>query len=196
MPPQLGVTAKQLRTAPAWIVTRTALPTNSAGKGLSMFVDETRLGASVHRTNTCASCHANITSKHPDDNVPAEPPQCAGCHEKQSESYQASVHGLALARGQKDSATCSDCHDGHTILPPSSPESPLHFWRLAQTCGACHEQAPPIHRECAWQSSRGRPSRRPHLHRLSLRAQIWPSRAVHRSRFQRMFAAIAMGRND
>lgn len=120
---------------------KTLYRTNSAGKGLSMFVDEARLGASVHRTNSCVNCHADITSKHPDDNLPAQPPQCAGCHEKQSESYKASVHGLALARGQKDSATCSDCHDGHTILPPSSPESPLHFSRLAQTCGGCHEQA-------------------------------------------------------
>jgi formate dehydrogenase gamma subunit len=115
--------------------------TNSAGKGISMFVDEARLAASIHRTNTCASCHADITSKHPDDNLPAQPPQCAACHQKQSESYGASVHGLALARGQKDSPTCSDCHDGHTILPPSSPQSPLHFSRLAQTCGGCHEQA-------------------------------------------------------
>ncbi len=120
---------------------KTLYRANSAGKSLSMFVDETRLAASVHRTNTCVVCHTDITSKHPDDNVPAQPPQCAGCHEKQSESYRASVHGLALARGQKDSATCSDCHDGHTILPPSSPESPLHFSRLAQTCGGCHEQA-------------------------------------------------------
>ena len=43
-------------------------------------------------------------------------------------------------RGEKDSATCSDCHDGHTILPPTSPASPLHFSRLAETCGACHDQ--------------------------------------------------------
>lgn len=120
---------------------KTLYRTNSAGKGISVFVDETKLAASVHRTNTCASCHADITSKHPDDNLAAKAPQCATCHERQSESYGASVHGLALARGQKDSATCSDCHDGHAILRPSSPESPLHFSHLAKTCGACHDQA-------------------------------------------------------
>jgi formate dehydrogenase gamma subunit len=120
---------------------KTLYRTNAAGKGISIFVDDSKLAASVHKTNTCASCHSDITSKHPDDNVPAQPPNCARCHEKQSESYGASVHALALARGHKDSATCSDCHDGHTILPPSSPESPLHFSRLAQTCGGCHDQA-------------------------------------------------------
>jgi formate dehydrogenase gamma subunit len=114
--------------------------TNAAGKEVSLFVDLAKLAASVHKTNTCASCHADITAKHPDDNVPAQPPNCKSCHEKQSESYGASVHGLALAKGRKDSATCSDCHDGHNIVPPTSPESPLYFSRLAQTCGRCHDQ--------------------------------------------------------
>ena len=120
---------------------KTLYKTNATGKGISMFVDEAKLKLSVHKTNTCASCHSDITSKHPDDNVPAQPPTCANCHAKQSESYGASVHGLALAQGRKDSATCSDCHDGHTIVPPTSPDSPLHFSRLAATCGACHDQA-------------------------------------------------------
>ncbi|HZR17736.1 MAG TPA: cytochrome b/b6 domain-containing protein [Verrucomicrobiae bacterium] len=119
---------------------QTLYRTNSAGKGISMFVDQAKLAASLHKTNTCVSCHSDITVKHPDDNVAAQPPQCAKCHEKQSESYGASVHGLAVAQGRKDSATCSDCHDGHTIVSASSPESPLHFSRLAQTCGACHDQ--------------------------------------------------------
>jgi formate dehydrogenase gamma subunit len=119
---------------------KTLTKTNAAGKAVSLYVDLAKLAASVHKTNTCASCHADITSNHPDDNVPAQPPNCKRCHEKQSESYGASVHGLALAKGRKDSATCSDCHDGHTILPPTSPESPLYFSRLAQTCGRCHDQ--------------------------------------------------------
>jgi formate dehydrogenase gamma subunit len=120
---------------------QTLFKTNSAGKGISMFVDQAKLKASVHKTNTCASCHADITVRHPDDNLPAQPPNCAKCHEKQSETYGASVHGLASAKGGKDSATCSDCHDGHNILPPTSPASPLHFSHLAETCGTCHDQA-------------------------------------------------------
>ena len=119
---------------------KTLTKTNAAGKEVSLFVDMAKLAASVHKTNLCASCHADITLKHPDDNVPAQPPNCKSCHEKQSESYGASVHGLAVAKGRKDSATCSDCHDGHNIVPPTSPESPLYFSRLAQTCGACHDR--------------------------------------------------------
>src|SRR4029077_5817005 len=109
-------------------------------KEVSLFVEVAKLAASVHRTNSCISCHSDITSKHPDDNVPARPANCSGCHAPQAESYTASVHGLALKAGRAESATCSDCHDGHTVLPPSSPDSPLHFSKLAQTCGACHDQ--------------------------------------------------------
>lgn len=115
--------------------------TNSAGKKVSLFVDLRKLAASVHKTNACASCHTDITSKHPDDNVSVKPANCTSCHAPQTESYAASVHGLALKSGRADSATCSDCHDGHTVLPPTSPESPLHFSKLAQTCGACHDKA-------------------------------------------------------
>ena len=70
--------------------------TNAAGKEISLFVDVAKLAASVHKTNTCANCHADITARHPDDNLPAQPINCAKCHERQSETYAASVHGLAM----------------------------------------------------------------------------------------------------
>ena len=120
---------------------QTLSKTNAAGKEISLFVDLAKLAGSVHKTNTCASCHSDLTDKHPDDGVAALAPNCAKCHERQSETYGASVHGMALAGGRKGAANCSDCHDGHTILPPTSPASPLHFSRLAETCGRCHQQA-------------------------------------------------------
>ena len=112
--------------------------TNVAGREISLFVDKVRLAASVHKTNSCISCHTDITATHPDDNRPAQPINCARCHEQQGESYGASVHGLARKAGHEDAAACVDCHGSHDILPPTSPASPLHFVRQAQTCGRCH----------------------------------------------------------
>jgi formate dehydrogenase gamma subunit len=120
---------------------QTLAKTNAAGKEISLYVDVAKLAASAHKTNTCASCHADLTDKHPDDNIPARPVDCRRCHARQSESYGASVHGVALAAGRLDSATCQDCHDSHEVLPPTSPVSPLHVSRQAETCGACHDQA-------------------------------------------------------
>jgi len=112
--------------------------TNAAGRAISLFVDKARLAASVHKTNSCVSCHVDITAAHPDDNRPVPPVNCARCHELQGESYGASVHGLARKAGHEDAATCVDCHGSHGILPPTSPASPLHFVQQAQTCGRCH----------------------------------------------------------
>ncbi len=115
--------------------------TNAAGKEISLFIDAATLTASVHRTNACVACHADVGAKHPDDNVPAQRANCAQCHGVQSETYGDSVHGLALAKGKAGAATCADCHGNHNILPPTSPASPLYFSRLAETCGKCHAQA-------------------------------------------------------
>lgn len=120
---------------------KTLTKTNAAGREVKLFVDEAKLKGSTHKTNLCVSCHADVTSKHPDDNVALKPAQCVACHEKQSESYGASVHAVAIAKGRKGAATCSDCHEGHSTLPVTNPESPLHFSKLAATCGGCHDQA-------------------------------------------------------
>jgi formate dehydrogenase gamma subunit len=118
----------------------TLTTTNAAGKAVSLFVDAAKLKGSSHRTNACVSCHADLTAKHPDDGVPAKPVDCARCHALQATSYAASVHGLAVRAGDGTAPGCTDCHDHHNVLPPTSPESPLYFSRLAQTCGECHDQ--------------------------------------------------------
>jgi formate dehydrogenase gamma subunit len=114
--------------------------TNALGKTVSLFVDEAKLTASTHNTNSCASCHTDLKSTHPDDNLAAKPVDCARCHDKPSQSYQASVHGLALQAGKSGVATCKDCHGTHDVLAPTSPASPLHYSKLAATCGECHSE--------------------------------------------------------
>src|SRR6266545_3737200 len=115
--------------------------TNAVGQVISLFIDPAKLAASSHRTNSCASCHRDLTSGHPDDDLAARTVDCARCHQNQSESYNASVHGLALLAGKAGAAACQDCHGSHEVLPPASPASPLHFSRLATTCGECHADA-------------------------------------------------------
>src|ERR1044072_3037103 len=70
--------------------------TNQTGRVISLFIDETKLGSSKHATNTCASCPVDLKSTHPDDDVAAKPVDCARCHDNASQSYAASVHGLAI----------------------------------------------------------------------------------------------------
>lgn len=115
--------------------------TNAAGVGVSLFVDLEKVKASAHKTNTCASCHSDITEQHPDDGKSPQPVDCGSCHKEQTETYGASTHGMALAEGSAGAAGCVDCHgSGHSILPPTSTESQLHYMRIGETCGACHDE--------------------------------------------------------
>ena len=118
----------------------TLVKTNAAGKPVSLFVDVAKFKLSAHRTNACISCHADLTTKHPDDNKSVALVNCALCHARQTESFNASVHGLALKSGHADAATCRDCHDSHEMTSADSPTSPIYFFRQAETCGACHDR--------------------------------------------------------
>lgn len=53
-------------------------------------------------------------------------------------SYQESVHGHAVAQGNGNAATCTDCHGSHDIRPPSDVQSPIFKFNVPKTCGQCH----------------------------------------------------------
>ena len=120
---------------------KTLTKTNAAGKEDSLFVDEARLKSSIHLTNTCADCHADITSKHPDDNVPAQPPSCVKCHEQPVKEYATSIHGLSHKMGVSGAANCWDCHGSHDMLSHKDPQSPVFKMNLPGTCAKCHSNA-------------------------------------------------------
>ena len=116
----------------------TLYKTNAAGQGISLFVDQAWLNGSVHPTNTCVSCHVDISSQHPDDSVPAKPVNCAACHEGPGKQYATSIHGMSHAMGASGAANCWDCHGSHHILSAKDPESPVFKLNLPRTCASCH----------------------------------------------------------
>ncbi|MGA2888342.1 MAG: cytochrome b/b6 domain-containing protein [Terracidiphilus sp.] len=81
------------------------------------------------------------------DNIPTT---CGRCHgqkflmESNGESgqtfvsYQQSVHGLAIEKGSKKAAVCTDCHGAHEILPANDAKSPIYKFNVPVTCGKCH----------------------------------------------------------
>ena len=78
--------------------------------------------------NTCGSCHSNpgFLARH---QIPFARPV---------ESYEASVHGRALAAGNDNAASCSDCHSSHAIFGGRDARSRTNHWNVPATCGACH----------------------------------------------------------
>ena len=118
--------------------TRALTTTNAAGKEVSLFVDEAKLARTIHKTNTCASCHADISEKHPDDNVAAKPVNCGACHPPEARDYATSIHGVSHTLGASGAAGCTDCHGTHNILPAKNADSPVFKLNLPATCASCH----------------------------------------------------------
>jgi cytochrome b subunit of formate dehydrogenase/DnaJ-class molecular chaperone len=107
---------------------------------------------------TCESCHGPVHAIH-GSTEPATPlakqqmaATCAKCHSNPNflarhkmpiahpiEQYLNSAHGQAVALG-KNAASCSDCHGTHGILRASEERSRVNHWRVAATCGTCHQE--------------------------------------------------------
>jgi formate dehydrogenase gamma subunit len=60
---------------------------------------------------------------------------CGRCHEQESRDVIESVHGQALAAGERDAPTCTDCHSEHKIRPLKNSSS---LAISEGVCSKCH----------------------------------------------------------
>ena len=111
------------------------------GQTLKLFVDETILDGSVHEDLLCTDCHrgAKDFEDAPHNDGEALALNCGGCHDDVEKQYDLSIHGIWHAKGDKESATCKDCHVNHNILPSSDRKSSTNPFNLHRTCAKCHE---------------------------------------------------------
>ena len=113
--------------------------TDSAGKTVSLYVDEAQFAASIHAKHLCTSCHSDITEVPHPDNFTAKPVSCAQCHRVETEIYRNSDHGQAIHQGVPEAASCKDCHgSNHYLLNYRDPKSPVFRANIPQTCARCH----------------------------------------------------------
>ncbi len=104
---------------------------------------------------TCVVCHSkNITAvKAGMDSAQLKIVQeqvCIGCHVKNKQtpenapsahfvmSYEQSVHGMALKKGNGRAANCVDCHGSHEMKKGGDPTSRVNRLNIPNTCAKCH----------------------------------------------------------
>ncbi|MDQ5980416.1 MAG: hypothetical protein QG602_3393 [Verrucomicrobiota bacterium] len=69
---------------------------------------------------------------------------CGACHLGIEDTYNASVHGQLLRKGDGKGPVCTDCHSAHDIEKPAN----AHFKATSdQSCGKCHEDRLEHYRE-------------------------------------------------
>jgi hypothetical protein len=75
----------------------------------------------------CASCHSDVTQMRQYDLATDQYAQ-----------YKESIHGIRLAEGDTNVATCFDCHGGHQILKANDPASTVYPVNVPGMCASCH----------------------------------------------------------
>lgn len=106
----------------------------------------------------CVDCHGDHAIRKSDDPLSTTarknlPETCGKCHSdpglarrhmlavtKPSEAYLKSQHAHLTAVGNNEAAVCTDCHGTHDIQARQNAESSINRWRIAETCGKCHEK--------------------------------------------------------
>ncbi len=85
-----------------------------------------------HDTKVCKDCHSSevLMSRY-------------GLDHRRFDSYLKSYHGLAAVKGSPDAATCTACHETHSIRSSTDTLSSVHVSNLQGTCGQCHENISP-----------------------------------------------------
>ena len=127
----------------------------------------------------CTECHGQhdiLSPKNPKSpsykmNIPF---LCGKCHREGApvariynitehniiENYSQSIHGEGLfKKGLTVTASCTDCHSSHKVLPHTDPKSSISPGNVAATCMTCHSRIAEVHQQVIegerWQSAPG-----------------------------------------
>ncbi|MHB2154043.1 cytochrome b/b6 domain-containing protein [Calditrichota bacterium GD2] len=114
-----------------------------------------------HESPNCTDCHGEHNIQSYTNGSPFEHPEleatkvCAGCHSSERlmerfgldyrrfESYFRTYHGLAVLKGSPRAATCTSCHETHSIRDSHDTLATTNPKNLVNTCGQCHSNVTP-----------------------------------------------------
>jgi predicted CXXCH cytochrome family protein len=100
---------------------------NQAQVGSQNYIDPTNFGHTTHAKFGCKTCHDAISIGHPDGRSVARTTGCGDCHNDIISQYSASIHG--------DKASCSGCHNPHTVFSPKE----ISAAGMNKQCANCHD---------------------------------------------------------
>jgi uncharacterized protein with PIN domain len=117
------------------------------GRTVSLYVPAKVFAGSIHGGLQCVSCHADLAGKELPHEAPLQKVDCGACHEGETKQHAASLHGLALKRGDPLAPTCASCHGVHDIRAAKDPLSPVSPLKVPFTCGKCHQEGTVVMRQ-------------------------------------------------
>ncbi len=100
------------------------------GKQVSLYVDTKTYKSSIHGSQDCNACHVGFDGEKIPHAEKISFVDCGQCHDV--ESFNKSVHGIAVSKGRKNAPACSSCHSSHAIQLASKIKKDI------DVCLSCH----------------------------------------------------------
>jgi predicted CXXCH cytochrome family protein len=116
------------------------------GKSVSLFVNKSIIGNSVHKNVKCISCHkdADVSEfPHPENLNTVD---CGSCHKNALYQFSISIHGQALKFNAPYAPDCKECHGKHDVYSHNLPKSTTYKMNIPFLCGKCHKEGAPVAR--------------------------------------------------
>ena len=113
------------------------------GQTVSLYVDAKKFAGSVHAPVGCVACHADLDGQDFPHRTPKKV-ECGSCHSDEGAQYAKSLHGQAVAHGNRLAPRCVDCHGNHDILPVKDRNSAVFPLQVPFVCGRCHKEGTPV----------------------------------------------------
>ncbi len=107
---------------------------------ISLVVNKEDIANSVHRSIACVKCHSDVSTKLKRPCETANKVDCSNCHAEVSNVYNASGHGQAYFRKEKNAPYCTDCHGKHIVQSRYDDTSPTYRASIPKLCGECHRE--------------------------------------------------------
>lgn len=102
-------------------------------------VHNEQLKAGNMKAPACTDCHGSHSAVSAKKDRSIGLTSCNKCHRDMSPSFEASIHGKALKKGNKDAPVCSSCHNAHDV------ESTAATTKIKAGCLKCHKDAAKVH---------------------------------------------------
>ncbi|MEZ5082336.1 MAG: cytochrome c3 family protein [Bacteroidales bacterium] len=116
------------------------------GRTVSMYVNLSILGNSVHKDVDCVMCHEEAAVDEFPHNDILAPVNCGNCHDDAKMKFDKGIHGQALKLNALYAPDCKECHGDHNILHNSDQKSRTYKMNIPVLCGKCHREGAPVAR--------------------------------------------------
>ncbi|GAB4323463.1 MAG: hypothetical protein Kow00127_16170 [Bacteroidales bacterium] len=110
------------------------------GDTLSLFVDQDKLDASVHKNIPCVKCHSDVSATMKRPCTTSGKVDCSNCHAEVAGQYEASGHGQARFMKKDNAPYCTTCHGSHFVQSRYDDTSPTYRTQIPSLCGECHRE--------------------------------------------------------